>query len=107
MATYRITPRALSDLKSIGRYTTEKWGKPQRNRYLADLDKRFNWLAKHPHLGKHRADIAEGSLLSSRFSFDFLYAQSIWNRYYRDTASSDGFRSIFRPMINAKRCAPG
>ncbi|NOV32612.1 type II toxin-antitoxin system RelE/ParE family toxin [Methylomonas sp. ZR1] len=60
MATYRITPRAFSDLKSIGRYTTEKWGKPQRNRYLADLDKRFNWLAKHPHLGKHRTDIAEG-----------------------------------------------
>jgi len=60
MATYRITPRAFSDLKSIGRYTMEKWGKPQRNRYLADIDKRFNWLAKHPHLGKHRPDIAEG-----------------------------------------------
>jgi toxin ParE1/3/4 len=60
MATYRITPRALSDLKSIGRYTAEKWGKPQRNRYLEDIDKRFNWLAKHPHLGKHRSDIAEG-----------------------------------------------
>ncbi|MGD0960275.1 MAG: type II toxin-antitoxin system RelE/ParE family toxin [Methylomonas sp.] len=59
-ATYRITPRALSDLKNIGRYTTEIWGKPQRNRYLADLDKRFNWLSKHPHLGKHRSDIAEG-----------------------------------------------
>lgn len=47
-------------MKSIGRYTAEKWGKPQRNRYLLDIDKRFNWLAKHPHLGKHRSDIAEG-----------------------------------------------
>lgn len=59
-AIYRITPKALSDLKNIGRYTKEKWGKPQRNRYLTDLDKRFIWLAKHLHLGKHRPDIAEG-----------------------------------------------
>ncbi|MDO8843879.1 type II toxin-antitoxin system RelE/ParE family toxin [Methylicorpusculum sp.] len=59
-AIYRITPKALSDLKNIGCYTMEKWGKPQRNRYLTDLDKRFNWLVKQPHLGKHRPDIAEG-----------------------------------------------
>jgi toxin ParE1/3/4 len=38
----------------------EKWGKPQRNRYLEDIDKRFNWLANHPHLGKYQPDIAEG-----------------------------------------------
>lgn len=60
MTTYRITPKAINDLKNIGRYTMEKWGKTQRNRYLEDIDKRFHWLAEHPHLGKHRPDIAEG-----------------------------------------------
>jgi len=57
---YRLTPRAFDDLKQIGRYTLQKWGKQQRNRYLLDLDQRFAWLAKHPRLGKHRPDIAEG-----------------------------------------------
>jgi toxin ParE1/3/4 len=54
---YRITPRALNDLKNIGRYTLKKWGKTQRNRYLSELDQRLAWLAEHPDLGKNRPDI--------------------------------------------------
>ena len=57
---FRITPRALSDIKTIGRYTLKKWGKQQRDRYLLDLDWRFAWLADHPRLGKHRPDIGKG-----------------------------------------------
>ncbi|SJM89300.1 hypothetical protein CRENPOLYSF2_1100007 [Crenothrix polyspora] len=34
---YRLTPRALEDLKSIGRYTLRQWGVRQRNQYLQDL----------------------------------------------------------------------
>lgn len=57
---YRVTPRAFKDLRDIGKYTNEKWGKEQRNKYLLDLDKRFAWLTKHPKLGKHRPDLCDG-----------------------------------------------
>jgi toxin ParE1/3/4 len=60
MPGYRVTPRALEDLKNIGRYTEQQWGKSQRNTYLKALEKRFSWLAKNPQLGKHRKDAAEG-----------------------------------------------
>lgn len=57
---FRITPRAQDDLKSIGHYTMRKWGKKQRGRYLRDLDKRFQWLADQPQIGKQRPDIKNG-----------------------------------------------
>ena len=60
MAKYRVTPRAEDDLKNIGRYTQEHWGKTQRNVYLKSLENRFNWLAQNPSHGRHRSDIAEG-----------------------------------------------
>lgn len=60
MGNYRLTPRALEDLKSIGRYTLRQWGVRQRNQYLQDLDQRFKWLVEQPQLGKHRSDIERG-----------------------------------------------
>ena len=60
MPGYRVTPRALQDLKNIGRYTEQQWGRRQRNSYLKALEKRFGWLADNPQLGKHRMDVAEG-----------------------------------------------
>ena len=60
MPGYRVTPRALQDLKNIGRYTEQQWGRRQRNTYLKALEKRFGWLADNPQLGKHRMDVAEG-----------------------------------------------
>ncbi|GAB4353483.1 MAG: type II toxin-antitoxin system RelE/ParE family toxin [Methylohalobius crimeensis] len=59
MSGFRITPRARDDLKNIGRYTLQVWGREQRDRYLRNLDHRFAWLAQNPHLGKHRPDILE------------------------------------------------
>jgi toxin ParE1/3/4 len=60
MHSFRITLRARDDIKSIGRYTEQHWGKTQRNIYLRDLESRFVWLANNPLLGKKRSDIAEG-----------------------------------------------
>jgi toxin ParE1/3/4 len=60
MPDFRITPRAREDLKSIGRYTLRVWERRQRDTYLRNLDKRFQWLAENPRLGKHRPDIQEG-----------------------------------------------
>ena len=52
-----ITPRARSDLMSIGRYTEATWGKTQRNAYLKGLEVRFTWLAENPFSGKHRTEV--------------------------------------------------
>ncbi len=60
MKRYRITPRARDDLKNIGRYTEQHWGREQRNTYLKRLEKRFTWLADNPRLGKYRPDIHDG-----------------------------------------------
>lgn len=60
MSKFRITPRARDDLKNIGRYTEQQWGKTQRNAYLKNLEKRFVWLAENPQRGKHRSDVTEG-----------------------------------------------
>ncbi|NOS89475.1 MAG: type II toxin-antitoxin system RelE/ParE family toxin [Methylococcaceae bacterium] len=57
---FRLTLRALDDIKAIGRYTLRQWGVRQRNQYLRDLDSRFKWLADRPQLGKHRPDIEQG-----------------------------------------------
>ena len=57
---YRVTPRARDDLKSIGRYTEQKWGKLQRNKYLKQLELRFAWIAENPLLGRNRVDVGEG-----------------------------------------------
>ncbi|PCI44262.1 MAG: plasmid stabilization protein [Moraxellaceae bacterium] len=57
---YRVTRRARDDLKQIGRYTQQTWGKAQRTTYLKAIEKRFQWLAGNPLLGQHRADIGEG-----------------------------------------------
>ena len=59
MAKYRVTPRAEEDLKSIGRYTQQHWGRDQRNAYLKNLENRFTWLAESPTHGRHRTDITE------------------------------------------------
>ncbi len=57
---YRLTVRAESDLRNIGRYSREAWGKPQSDKYLQDLVGRFDWLSKNPRLGTHRPDIEYG-----------------------------------------------
>jgi toxin ParE1/3/4 len=60
IAIFRVTPRAEEDLINIGRYTMQQWGIEQRDKYLRELDGRFQWLADNPKLGKARLDIEEG-----------------------------------------------
>lgn len=57
---YRVTPRAHADLKAIARYTQANWGAGRRDAYLADLDRRFAWLAENPGLGSPRPELCAG-----------------------------------------------
>ncbi len=60
MSSFHLTGQAKEDLKSIGRYTQETWGREQRNKYLAALDKCFHRLAETPGLGRACDEIREG-----------------------------------------------
>lgn len=51
MPTFRLTAKAMEDLKSIGRFTERKWGREQRNKYLGALDSCFHAIAHQPGIG--------------------------------------------------------
>jgi toxin ParE1/3/4 len=59
-ADFRVTSRALKDLRAIGHYTREHWGRPQRDNYLRQLALRFAWLAEHPGFGRRRPELGPG-----------------------------------------------
>ncbi len=52
MRTFRLTQKAIEDLKDIGRYTQENWGREQRDLYLSKLDESFHTIAQEPEVGK-------------------------------------------------------
>jgi toxin ParE1/3/4 len=60
MPTFSLTNKAVADLKDIGRYTAEQWGREQRNLYLKMLDTTFRQLAANPLKGKDCSDIRNG-----------------------------------------------
>lgn len=76
MSEFKITPRAQDDLKSIGRYTLDTWGKSQRDKYLREMVQRFEWLAKRPNVGRIREDIAHGYHCYSQGSHLIFYTIS-------------------------------
>lgn len=51
MPDFRLTQKAMDDLRSIARYTQEKWDRDQRNKYLYMLDEGFNSVARQPEIG--------------------------------------------------------
>lgn len=60
MPSFHLTAQAKKDLKAIARYTQKTWGRLQRNKYLATLDKCFHRLAEEPGLGRPCDDIRQG-----------------------------------------------
>ena len=60
MASFTITNLAKADLKEIGLYTQEKWGRDQRDKYLGMLDASFRKLAANPLAGRDCSDIRSG-----------------------------------------------
>lgn len=60
MRSFDLTRLALEDLKSIARFTQERWGTRQRNTYLKEIDQVFRALAKNPMMGRACDEIREG-----------------------------------------------
>ena len=60
MPSFKLSRKAVADLLKIGRYTAKKWGIPQRNVYLKQMDNCFAQLSENPNLGIKCDYIAEG-----------------------------------------------
>ena len=60
MRLYLLTAAARKDVIDIGRFTTEKWGKRQRDKYLRQLDDAFKLLARQPDIGRDADAIKPG-----------------------------------------------
>ena len=46
MELFQLSKEAKNDLRSIAIYTENRWGKPQRNLYINQLDEAFGKLGK-------------------------------------------------------------
>lgn len=75
MSTFALTNKAIADLKDIGLYTLENWGREQRNLYLQMLDVSFQQLASNPLLGKDCRDIRNGYRKFNAGSHVIFYRQ--------------------------------
>lgn len=60
MRGFTLTELAKADLKEIGRYTEEQWGRDQRSYYLAMLNSCFQDIAANPLKGKDCSDVRIG-----------------------------------------------
>lgn len=60
MPSFLLTNMAKADLKEIGHYTQETWGREQRILYLNMLDDCFQRLTTNPLIGKDCREIRDG-----------------------------------------------
>lgn len=52
-----LTEEAVADLKDIGRYSLRKWGANQRRVYMEAIEKKMDFVARKPNLGRPRSDL--------------------------------------------------
>lgn len=77
MPQFTLSNKALDDLKGIGRYTQQRWGREQRNLYLEMLDSSFHELAANPLKGKDCSDIRQGYRKLNVGSHVIFYRQKL------------------------------
>jgi toxin ParE1/3/4 len=73
MSNYRLTPDAQSDLIEIRRYTRQKWGAAQSQKYLSELRKTIRLIAETPSLGKARPEVGPNVLSFPNVSHVIYY----------------------------------
>ena len=60
MPSFRLSPKAVSDMQNIWDYTLETWDKDQAKSYVRLLNQSFADLAENPHLGPSCEYVREG-----------------------------------------------
>lgn len=73
MPPFLLTSAARKDVIDIGRFTTEKWGRRQRDKYPKQLDDAFRLLARQPEIGRDAEDIKPGYKKFSQGSHIIFY----------------------------------
>lgn len=58
MPIFTVSKAASRDIRSIARYTQDRWGKDQRRCYLDGLNQKFELLAERPTLTTERKDFS-------------------------------------------------
>ncbi|MBD8891549.1 type II toxin-antitoxin system RelE/ParE family toxin [Roseibium litorale] len=53
---YRLTPKALSDLEDIWRYSANTWSPDQTDVYIDELSNRFEMIAAAPDMARERTE---------------------------------------------------
>lgn len=79
MPFFTITNKAKTDLKKMGRYTHEHWGRGQSDQYLTMMDACFHQLAANPHIGKDCNEIRDGYRKFNAGSHVIFYRQTLTN----------------------------
>lgn len=77
MPSFTLTNMAMADLKEIGRYTQNRWGREQRDQYLEMLDVSFQQLAANPLKGKDCSEIRIGYRKLNVSSHVIFYRQTL------------------------------
>jgi len=77
MPFFTITNKAKADLKEIGRYTQEHWGRDQRNQYLTMMDACFHQLAANPHIERTVARFGTATVNSMRAAMLFFTVKQL------------------------------
>ena len=77
MPSFTLTNMAKADLKEIGHYTQNRWGRDQRDQYLKMLDVSFQKLAANPLKGKDCSDIRIGYRKLNAGSHVIFYRQTL------------------------------
>ena len=73
MRPYLLTAAARKDIIDIGRFSTDRWGKRQRDKYLKQLDDAFKLLARQPEIGRDAGEIKPGYKKLSQGSHIIFY----------------------------------
>jgi type 1 fimbriae regulatory protein FimB len=95
MGGFRLTQLALTDLRSIGRYTQTTWGREQRDRYLGELAGLA--VAVHPHMLRHACSFAladQGA--DTRLIQDYLCHRNIQHTVRYTASNPARFERLWR-----------
>lgn len=71
---YRLTPRALSDLDDIWRFSAERWSVDRADIYLDELVRTFELIASVPTLARERPEFTPPVRIHSHGSHLIVYS---------------------------------
>ena len=103
--TYRLTPQADSDLESIFVYTHTRWGMPQAEKYLDELDAYMQKLAEGKLKGKSCKKLIQNSSFHEGQNVDSLFYYHANKHYiiYQTVKSGVDILTLYHDQMDLER----